>query len=58
MTRPPLPESTANRGARPDRGATAAEYAVVASLIAVVIVGAVTALGLAVQGLFVFPVGL
>ena len=34
------------------RGATAAEYAILASLIAVVIIGAVAALGTAVNGLF------
>jgi pilus assembly protein Flp/PilA len=33
-------------------GATAAEYAIMASLIAVVIIGAVLALGLTVTGLF------
>ena len=41
-----------------DRGATAAEYALMVSLIAVVVVGSVTALGIAVQGLFVLPAGL
>lgn len=35
-----------------DSGATAAEYAIMAGLIALVIVGAVTAFGLAVAGLF------
>lgn len=35
-----------------ERGATAAEYALLASLIAVVIVGAVTALGLLTTGMF------
>ena len=34
------------------RGATAVEYAIMASLIAVVIVAAVVALGLSVDGLF------
>jgi len=58
MTRPPLQGLAACLRPDPDRGATAAEYALVAFLIAVVIVGSVTALGLAVQGLFVFPVGL
>jgi len=41
-----------------DRGASAAEYALVASLIAVVILGSVTALGIGVQALFVVPAGL
>jgi Flp pilus assembly pilin Flp len=58
MTRPLQTELAAHRRPDGDRGATAAEYALIASLIAVVIVGAVTALGLAVAGLFVFPVGL
>jgi len=35
-----------------ERGATAAEYAIMASLIAVVIIGAVTLLGLATNALF------
>lgn len=35
-----------------DRGATAAEYAIIASLIAAVIVGVVGLLGLQVAGLF------
>lgn len=38
--------------ARVQRGATSAEYAIMASLIAAVIVGAVTALGISVNGLF------
>ena len=37
---------------QPERGATAVEYALVASLIAAVIVSAVTLLGQDVQGLF------
>lgn len=37
---------------RGQRGATAAEYAIMASLIAAVIVLAVTALGIGVNGLF------
>ena len=42
-----------------DEGATAVEYALIASLIAVVIVGAVTLLGQAVAGLFAtVPAGL
>jgi Flp pilus assembly pilin Flp len=41
-----------------DRGATAVEYALMASLVAVAVIGSVTALGVAVQGLFVFPAGL
>jgi Flp pilus assembly pilin Flp len=58
MTRPLQKEIAATRRPESDRGATAAEYALIASLIAVVIIGAVTALGLAVAGLFGFPVGL
>ncbi len=38
--------------ARDERGATAIEYALIASLIAVVIIGAVTSLGTAVGNLF------
>lgn len=41
-----------------DHGATAAEYAIIAALIAVVIVAGVAAFGLAVNGLFSFPAGL
>ena len=52
------PGEAASRPPGSDRGATAAEYALMASLIAVVVVGAVAALGLGVQGLFAFPVGL
>lgn len=37
--------------ARDDRGVTAVEYSLMASLVAVVIVGAVTALGISVNGL-------
>jgi pilus assembly protein Flp/PilA len=37
---------------RPDRGATAVEYGLIVGLIAAVIVGAVTAFGLGVLGLF------
>ena len=58
MTRPQLRDTVPYRRPASDRGATAAEYAVVASLIAVVIVGSVTALGVGVQALFVFPAGL
>ena len=58
MPRLPLGEATESRPPGSDRGATAAEYALMASLIAVVVVGAVAALGLGVQGLFAFPVGL
>ena len=57
MPRLPLGEA-ASRPPGSDRGATAAEYALMASLIAVVVIGSVAALGLAVQGLFAFPVGL
>lgn len=38
--------------ARDDRGVTAVEYGLMGALVAVVIVGAVTALGLGVNGLF------
>jgi len=41
-----------------DEGATAVEYALIASLIALVIIGAVTLLGQAVAGLFAVPPGL
>ena len=58
MARLPQTEIAANRRPSSDRGATAAEYALVASLIAVVIIASVTALGVGVQGLFAFPVGL
>jgi Flp pilus assembly pilin Flp len=58
MARPPLEETAAYRRPDSDRGASAAEYALLASLVAVAVIGAVTALGLAVQGLFVVPVGL
>jgi pilus assembly protein Flp/PilA len=40
-----------------DHGATAAEYALVAGLIAVVIVAAVTVFGRKVSGLFLVPAG-
>jgi Flp pilus assembly pilin Flp len=58
MTPPQQTRIVANRRPDSDRGAAAAEYAVVASLIAAVIAGSVTALGVGVQGLFVLPVGL
>jgi Flp pilus assembly pilin Flp len=58
MARPPLREIAEYRRPDSDRGATAAEYALVASLVAVAVIGSVTALGLAVQALFAFPVGL
>lgn len=58
MARPSLRAIATRRRPGSDRGSTGAEYALVASLIAVVVIGAVTALGVAVQGLFVFPVGL
>jgi pilus assembly protein Flp/PilA len=45
----------APQGTKSEKGATALEYALMASLIAVVIVGAVTAFGLAVEGLFDVP---
>ena len=40
------------RGRGPERGATAVEYALMVGLIAVVIVVAVVAFGLSVEGLF------
>ena len=58
MARPALRILAARRLQDSDRGASAAEYALVASLIAVVIIGSVTALGVAVNALFVFPAGL
>jgi Flp pilus assembly protein TadG len=58
MARPPFRGTAECRRPGSDRGATALEYALVASLIAAVVVGAVTALGVAVQGLFVVPGGL
>jgi Flp pilus assembly pilin Flp len=58
MARTPRTKLARYRRPDSDRGASAAEYALVASLIAVVIVGSVTALGLGVQALFVFPAGL
>jgi len=42
----------ATRALRPDRGATAIEYALLASLIAVVIIGAVTLVGQGLDGIF------
>jgi pilus assembly protein Flp/PilA len=50
----PESRSCGRRGlaARDDRGATAVEYALMVGLIAVVIVVAVMAFGLSVQGLF------
>ncbi len=45
------------RRTRDDRGATAVEYGLMVALIAVVIVGAVTAFGIAVNGLFFIPAG-
>ena len=41
-----------NRIVRDERGATAIEYALLASLIALVIIGTVTAIGLALSGLY------
>jgi hypothetical protein len=41
-----------------DRGATGAEYAIIVTLVAVVVIGAVTVLGRAVAGLFAVPGGL
>jgi Flp pilus assembly pilin Flp len=58
MARPLLTQISVYPRPKSDRGASAAEYALVASLIAVVIVGSVTALGLGVQALFAFPAGL
>ena len=49
----------AQRLGRDDRGATAVEYGLIVALIAAVIVGAVTAFGLGVLGLFgTIPPGL
>jgi Flp pilus assembly pilin Flp len=58
MNRPLLTQICAYLRPESDRGASAAEYALVASLIAVVIIGSVTALGVGVQALFAFPAGL
>jgi pilus assembly protein Flp/PilA len=58
MAHQPLLRTAVRRLPRSDRGATAAEYALMVTLIAVVVIGGVTALGLAVQTLFVFPAGL
>jgi len=58
MARPMLRMPATHRLQDSDRGASAAEYALVASLIAVVIIGSVTALGVAVNALFAFPAGL
>jgi pilus assembly protein Flp/PilA len=58
MARLPRLRTAVRRRPGSDRGATAVEYALMATLIAVVVIGSVTALGLAVQGLFVFPAGL
>jgi pilus assembly protein Flp/PilA len=58
MAHLPLLRTAERRRPRSDRGATAAEYALMVTLIAVVVIGGVTALGLAVQGLFVVPAGL
>jgi len=53
-TRPGTP----GRPAAGDRGATAAEYAIVVSLVAVVVISGVAALGQAVLALFAVPGGL
>jgi pilus assembly protein Flp/PilA len=58
MARQGLEGTAARRPTRSDRGATAAEYALMVSLVAVVVIGAVAAFGVAVAGLFVFPAGL
>ena len=42
----------ADRLHRDDRGATAVEYGLIVALIAAVIIGAVTALGVNIQGVF------
>ena len=42
---------------RDDRGATAVEYGLMIGLIAAVIIVAVTAFGIAVEGLFFIPAG-
>lgn len=46
------PAAAAAAFARDERGATAIEYALIASLIAVVIISAVTSLGTSVRNLF------
>jgi pilus assembly protein Flp/PilA len=45
------------RRPRDDRGATAVEYGLMVGLIAAVIIAAVTAFGIAVDGLFFIPAG-
>lgn len=40
-----------------ERGATAVEYALMVALVAIAVLVAVTAFGVAVSGLFVIPVG-
>jgi pilus assembly protein Flp/PilA len=42
---------------RDERGATAVEYGLLVGLIAIVIIGGVTAFGLAVSDLFLIPAG-
>lgn len=49
---PARPAAAVATFARDERGATAIEYALIASLIAVVIIGAVTSLGTSVGNLF------
>ena len=52
FTRPQCVRSTLGAFWRDDTGATAIEYALIASLIAVVIIGAVTTLGTTLGGMF------
>jgi len=52
------PAGASRRQTRGDHGATGIEYALMASLVAVVIAGAVTVFGMTVQGLFAMPGGL
>jgi pilus assembly protein Flp/PilA len=54
-----MPGHRGHRRRRDDRGATAVEYGLIVGLIAAVIIGAVTAFGLGVFGLFgTIPPGL
>ncbi len=53
-----MPMLTAALRRAPERGATAVEYALMAGLVALVVIAAVTALGLAVSGHFAAGAGL
>lgn len=50
-------QSLLNRGERDDKGATAVEYGLMVSLIAVAIIATVTLLGTALDGIFQTVVG-